>query len=224
MNKEPYGRPALFRTPVWITTRIDEDAKLKFSLLSYKTIKELSYANYIQSPNLFSIEDILVEHYVDSHGFDSFPNKYVIFMQLPLDEKQYLFGELLRLSSVSPEQRDALKEMLSITLNPKLQGDLWDCDGCKFKKLQAFRACLFIPEEDRQDFKMRLNQKVYTNCPISTLDTFCANQATEAYRLVEAGMLPEDGNVGNQTMWCITAAGIYKNLLQELEKDMMQSR
>lgn len=219
-----FGNPILFRTPFWVSLQSDPEAKLKFKPLSYKRIRETEYLNYSKAPNFLTVDELLIESLVDSYNFIGFPSNEAIITSLSTAEKNYLFSELSNMSIINQEQQKNLENIIAIALDPKMQDDNWDCDTCIHKKLQTHRACNFIPKEQHMPFKMRVRDTTFTNCPISLLDNFILAQAGEAYRLIEAGLLPEQGSIGDQTMWAVIASVTYKKLLNELEKEMLGSK
>ena len=224
MKKLKYGNPILFRTPYWLSLpeELDEDAKFKLKPLSYKTIREIEYNNYSQlSPH--NEDELLINSIVDTYGIHGFNDNATLVKQLPKNIKDYLINDLIQMSTVTNEQYRNLEDMISVLLDPKLQDENWDCDTCIHKKLQAHRACGFIDEAERLPFRIKINNSTYTTCPISTLDRFILNSAGEAYKLIENGILPENGSVGDQSLWAIQAASIYKGLINKLEKEMLDS-
>lgn len=123
------------------------------------------------------------------------------------------------------EQYNALSESLTIQLDERFQDDNWNCETCKKRKLDTQRACLFLPEEQRTaPFRLKLKGKDYLNCPLSTIDTKIVHQASIAYTLYRDGFLPEEGGIGNQTVWFVKAAQLYTRKIKEAESDRLNAR
>lgn len=218
-----FGNPILFRTPFWLDLPSDDTVKLQFKPLSFKDIREVEYSNYLGNLDFLTEDEIILRCLIDTFNVHGFPSNAVLVTQLSKDDKASLVNSLILMSTLTSQQQDNLESVLSVALSPRLQGDNWDCATCVHKKLQPHRACGYTDPSTHLEFKMKINNKVYTKCPISTLDKYITYLASEAYKLFDSGTLPEDGGVGNQTLWAVQAATIYKKLLNQLEAERLGS-
>lgn len=219
MKKSKFGNPIIFLAPIWVDHPEDTEVKFKLKPLTYKDIKLYEYYSYSNTFNDTTTEDILERSIIDTIGVNNFPNNKLLVKQLPNKIKEYLVSQLFDISTLTTKQTSNLEENISIVLDKKLQGDTWNCDNCKHRGLQTHRACPFIEKEKRQSFSMKIGSTKYTTCPIGQLDNYVLHLASESYRLMNLNILPENGNLGEQTVWFVTAGAMYKRLLDKYEKE-----
>jgi hypothetical protein len=207
-----FGAPLIFRTPFWVTLISDTDVRVKLRPLSYREVVSLQELSYITN-KLTTIKsydethDLLSNSIVQIDNATNFPDFNSFVKQLPVPDVVHLLTQLYNISTLTNTQSENLKDLFDIFFEPKLQDDNWDCDACIHKKLQGFRACAFIPEEQRvKDFTYKVNNKLYTQCPKSIMDQFVINQAYQGYQALKSGVLPEAGGTGDQTLWFVRAS------------------
>ena len=170
-----------------------------------------------------SYRSVINKSIVDTKNAIGFPSIDAFANQIPNDDVKYLYDRLIEVSIVSREQLDELEKMLDVQFNPQFSEDSWNCTICQKKKLDYSRGCGYLPENKRDPDPIlpRIAGKVVKQCPISTLDPYVTNQASMANNLMDAGLMPEDGGLGNQTEWFIRAALLYKRKIAEAERNAM---
>lgn len=226
--KLPYGFPILFRTPLWFTLPSDDDVRVKLRPAKYKDVVqhgEILYAvgRNIDTKYLESSDEAIADSIVTVDNAIGFTNYLDFIKQLPIEDKKYLLDKYQSISLVNSDQLANIKSMLEILYAKPLQDENWSCDACKHKKLQGFRACGFIPEKERsKDFIYKLKGKIYTECPKNKLEPFIMSQSQEAYRLFNAGILPENGGIGEQTMWFVEVAALVASQVREMELESIK--
>ena len=222
-----YGAPIIFRTPFWVELPSDPEVRLQLLPLSYRdyiTIQELQYliSKYPNIQSYDNTKELIAKSIITIDNATGFSNNLQFVEQLPGDDIEFLFKQLFNLSVITEEQVTNLNSLFDIFFDEKLQDDNWDCETCIHKKLQGFRACAFIPEEERDEnydtsFTYKVNNKLYTQCPKSIMDHFVINQACAGYAALKAGILPEVGGMGDQTTWFVRASSIMLSRFNQIE-------
>ena len=230
MNVEPftYGSACLFLTPVWIELPSDRDSAMLLKPLSYARLSAIQDLLYLkkQDDKFFKFDTyqtMLEDCVIDTRNLVGFPDFKTVLSQLPSRDLQYLYESLIEISTITTEQLDAIDSMLTIQFNSQFRDDSWNCVICQEKKLDYSRACGFLPEDKRDPAPHlpRVGSRRFTQCPISTIDGYVTKQASLAYGFMEAGVMPEDGGLGNQTEWFVKTAILYKRKIAEAERDAL---
>jgi len=236
MNKQlqnttelPGGAPLLFRTPFWVSLPSDSSVKLLLKPLTYKMLSSINEAMYITDKvkdlqTLNSIRTLITEVVENFRGAVGFPDVASLINQLPTEDIEYLYNSLIKISVLSDTQRLYIADMLSVQMHPYFSEDSWTCDVCRKKQLDYARGCGFLPKDKRDPAPMlpRINGRRFAVCPISTLDPFILTQAAMAHSFLEAGALPEDGGIGEQTDWFVKIAVLYKSKVAEAKNLAME--
>jgi hypothetical protein len=167
---------------------------------------------------------ILAEAVIDTRSAINFPNHTIVLKQLPPSDINFLYDKLTSISILTPEQQANINDMLEIQFNSQFREDSWDCKVCQKKKLDYNRACGYLPEDKRDPAPMlpRVNGKIFTQCPISTIDGYVTSQATKAHELFINGVLPETGGIAEQTDWFVKVALLYKRKIAEAESKAIE--
>ena len=224
-----YGAANLFRTPVWINLPSDTEVSILITPLTHKTISVSSELSYICQQSAFSITETyqtaIRDSIIDTKNAIGFPDLYKFVQQLTPRDIEYIYEKLLEISIITPEQLKKLGDMMSIQFSPQFRDDSWNCSVCQAKKLDYTRACGYLPKDKRDPAPMlpKINGVRFEQCPISLLDYYILQQASRAYGLLEVGLLPEAGGLGDQTEWFVRAALLYKRKMAEAERDAYEA-
>jgi len=227
-NPFKYGSATLYRTPVWVSLPSDSEVKLLLKPLPHKLLTEYSERSYIiHKSKDYTLTDTVHEAVaaaiVDTMNTFGFPSNTQLVNSLSLSDLHFLHDRVLELSVVTQDQMKAMRDMLDIQMHKDFSDDTWNCIVCKAKGLDYARACGFL-DKDKRDPKPLLPivaGKRYTECPIASLDTFVLNQMALAHNLMELGVLPEAGGLGNQSDWFVQAALIYKRKMVSMEQQAL---
>ena len=225
-----YGPANLYLNPIWVPLPSDSEVEILIRPLSHRDISSSQEIHYTTSQNgnytnPQTYRSLLIPNVMEARNIIGFPSVGDLIKQLPNDDITYLYERLLEVSVVSREQLDELGTMLDIQFNPQFSDDSWNCTICQEKKLDWARGCGYLPEgkRDPKPFLPRIGTRVFTQCPISTLDPYVTNQASMAHSIMESGLLPENGGVGNQTEWFVRSALLYKRKIAEAERNAMEA-
>ena len=229
-NGFKYGPANLFLTRAWVALPSSPDTSVLLQPLTHAEISNTQELHYINTQNkeLVNVQtprSILVSQIIESRGAINFPSTKAIVDQLPSSDVSYLYKKLMEISTVSREKLDEVAAMLDIQFNPVFQEDSWDCRICQEKKLDYTRGCGFLDEDkrDKNPALPRIGGKRITICPISTLDSYVISQASHAHGLFTAGILPEDGGIGQQTEWFVHIALLYKRKIAGAERNSLEA-
>ena len=231
MYAEPftYGSACLFLTPVWIELPSDSEAAVLLKPLSYANLSAIQDLIYLKRQNdkffkFDTYQTMLLNSIEDTRNLIGFPSVKLLLDQLPPKDLSYLYDRLIEISTISTAQLDAIDSMLTIQFSPQFRDDSWNCTICQEKKLDYNRACGFLPEDKRDPAPHlpSIGGRRFTQCPISTLDGYVTKQASLAYGFMEAGIMPEDGGLGNQNEWFVKVAILYKRKIAEAERDSLE--
>jgi len=234
MEKFPCGVPILFRTPVWVSLKTDTSVSILLQPLTYDTLVRSQESAYIASKDrsmngIVTSRQLLEQAIIDSINAINFTSIQSLVAHLSKEDVIYLYTKLIEISDVSQEQLRELEVMLDIQFNPRFHDENWDCSTCQRRGFDKTRACGFLPEEEREPgFFMKVNGKHFSMCPLSTLDNYALQQAHMAHQYLDAGVMPEEGGIGQQTSWFVKVALLYKRKLKQAEKvayeEMKQKR
>jgi len=130
-----------------------------------------------------------------------------------------LFEEIINKSVVSEEELQKLEDLFWLLNDKNLKSDTWNCKACKELGLQESRGCKFLKEEEREITQIYAAGKLWTYCPIYEVEINkeLLNNAFEAYRYFDKGILPENGSVYDQTLGFIEYSSKISSLIKELE-------
>ena len=226
-----YGPSNLFLTNIWVSLPSDPEVYILLTPLTHSKIHKIQELYYFKSNNpiIFdptTIQLLLSEHIIDTKNVMDFPDTYSLMSQLSISDIGFLYKELATISIVTTEQHEELSAMLDIQFNPVFQDESWDCKTCQERKLDYSRGCGFLAENarDLSPLLPRIKGIRYTQCPISSIDAFVANQASKAHTMLINSVLPESGGIGDQTDWFVKAALLFKRKVSEAEKAAYEER
>jgi len=224
-----YGFPILFREPVWVPLITDPETLVLIKPLPYSTIQSLQSNAYLTSKDDSYVTQRTTQEFlelaiIDTRDAIGFPTIASLIKQLPKEDATYLSNKLFEISTVNAEQSERLSQMLDIQFNDAFQDDSWNCTICQEKKLDYARGCGYLPEDkrDRAPSLPKVDGKRLTVCPISALDGYVLNQAGSAHQMLDKGILPEEGGMGNQTDFFVKATTLYKRKISEAERNAME--
>lgn len=223
-----FGPANLYLTEVWVELPSDSEAALLLKPLTHATLSKTQELAYLKQNNndYFkheTIQSILASSIIDTRNIIDFPSYTTLVEQLPKKDLEYLYERLMEISSITNTQLENIGDMLSIQFHPQFRDDSWNCQTCQEKKLDYSRGCGYLPETERDKSPRlpRINGKRYDTCPMSTLDGYVLRQASMAHSMLDAGILPEAGGIGDQTEWFVRSAFLYKRKIAEAERAMM---
>ena len=190
-------------------------------VLSHKELLNniFKYQRNGQETNMFRYH--IVYDSIVSFESEKLDKKDIIEL-LDKEDIENLYQQVMEKSILPPDFDEKLETNLKVVWSDKLQGDYWSCEVCKERGLQKARACGFIPEEDRDEFMMFIEDKVFKQCPISVIDTELVYKAVECYRMYDKGILPEDGGLYDQTMFFVEATKIVQQVVKEQEQKALE--
>lgn len=222
-QQNKYGVPLVFRTPITIPLKTDPTVLIDLIPMTYKQVQSIIDKDYISSCielslSTKSFRELLALHIVNTYNTIGFPSILDFTEQLSDEDTTYLVDVLYKISLLTPIQNNNLHNMLDLAFSKELQDENWACDACQHKRLQKYRACHMIPEEERsKEFSIKLNGKLYLECPKNSVDGFIIGKAYEAYTMYKGGILPELGGLGDQTMWFVEVSQMVANKTREME-------
>lgn len=126
---------------------------------------------------------------------------------LPYDLQQELIDIINKLFIPNKEFYASLNLSLELAVNSKYTGESWDCTNCQARGLHKQRNCYLIPKYDHEDFiSYQVLDEIHTECPIYRKDSKLLDAAFHARNYSESGFLPEEGSLGNQTVFFVVAS------------------
>lgn len=133
--------------------------------------------------------------------------------------------EIIGKSSLPQSTLNHISDNLDIYLADQLSSDSWKCDTCIKKRLQSRRNCGLIGEQDKdKSFRILVNQKVFTHCPIFELDTNAIGIAIEAYNIYKSSFLPDTGGWFDQTQTFCYLSVLTNNKFEEKKQRDMEKQ
>jgi len=229
--KEPfkYGSCLLSLTPIWVALPSDSEISISIKPLTHSIISSMQEVNYLlEHNNSFfnpkTFRTIVSDAIVSTNNILNFPDIKTVGSQLHKEDITFLYKCLIDISVVTGKQLDALNTIIDIQFNEQFSDESWDCTICQERKLDYSRACGFLPKNKRDPspFLPKVNGKRFSECPVSTIDTYAISQASMAYSFLNSGILPEAGGVGNQTEWFVRASILYKRKYDEATKAALE--
>lgn len=215
---------------MWVSLPSDHEVKVQIKPYSHAMLTASQDIAYIQQShnefiNLRTYQTYVKDAILDTLNAIGFPTLGTFVDQLSPKDVRYLYTKIMEISSISRTQLEALETMLDIQFNKQFSEDSWNCTICREKKLDYARGCGYLPKDKRdpKPFLPRVGNKIFTECPISTMEPYAMNQASMAYKLLDAGVLPEDGGIGAQTEWFVKASLLYKRKIAEAERDSIEA-
>ncbi len=220
-----YGPANIYRNPIWVALASDPEVLVQLQPLSHSTITSYNDLAYLQGhlpvpKNTYTTRTIVANATIAIKNAIGFPKASDLIAQLSPIDIIHLYNALMGMSITTQEQYDKLSAMLDVQFNPNFSEESWDCEICRKKGLDYTRACGYLPEDKRDPNPIlpKTGAIIYTVCPISTMDYHVIGQASMAYTLLDAGILPEGQGLGNQTEWFVKAALLYKRKAVAAEK------
>ena len=220
----------IFRSPFWATLPSDNESQVELVPMTYRSYHSLqeSAQTVHKNPQLKiynTQKQFLVKHILDTNNIDGFPDIATLVNYLPRADIDYLYTQLIEISQPTQKHMEELSLWLDIQFDPIFSDENWDCSVCQEKGFDVQRACGFLPEAQRiVRFKMKISGRTYTICPKSTIEPFEVTQAATAHKFYDSGNLPEDGSIGNQTIWFVRYAQAYQAALNTAEHKRMAAR
>lgn len=219
-----FGYPSLFRHPIWITLESDKDVKFLIKPLSYADVYGSTEAYYLSSsqhiPQPISPFHLLESSILDFKGIAGTSSVHEALSMLSLKDKMFLDTKLKKLSTLSPEQLQNIDNLIYILLEPQLQDQSYDCKKCQsIPGMQQSRNCPLLDTKVKNKFKIKINNTIFTSCPIPELDVYISNQIVSANNFISMNTLPLEGGIGNQSVWFVEAAQRYKIVSNSINRD-----
>jgi hypothetical protein len=141
---------------------------------------------------------------------------------LPSSLLSNIANEIIKTSTLSPEDMDKIETSLSVFFSEQLSSDTWKCDICKQKRLDNTRNCGFKQDAPHNpDFKIMVNKTIYTHCPIFDVDNNIISSGIEAYNVLKGRFLPDSGGWADQTQAFTILSVIVNNKIEERNKIQM---
>lgn len=126
--------------------------------------------------------------------------------------------QILDKSIITDEEAEKLVLNVNISMDNTFKTDSWNCENCRYKKLDRIRNCGYLGEkEKRDDFRVNVGKQVYTYCPIYDIDAQLLDSAIECYMMYDKNILPDSGGLYDQTRFFVIASRIFTNKVREEE-------
>ena len=217
-----YGNPTLVRQPLWVSLASDKDVKFLIKPLSYAQVYGLNEYYYLKDKldNLsnFKPYDTLEQSIIEVKGTIGFNSIEQVLVALSQEDKNFLEYTLYSISSLTNEQLSNIDELINLITEPKLQEPTYNCEKCKsIPGMQQARNCPLIEINNPAKFKLKISNKVYTKCPMSSIDNFVANQIIQSHNFLALNSLPLSGGIEEQSVWFVIVAQKYKSRINELK-------
>jgi hypothetical protein len=130
---------------------------------------------------------------------------------------------IIKVSSLSQKDYQSLITTSDLYFSDVLSSENWNCEVCKRKRLQSSRNCGFLGEQDKSpDFKLIINNNLYTHCPVYDMDFNILSVGIEAYNIFKAGFLPDPGGWFDQTQTFCTFSVLINNSIETKKKNQME--
>jgi hypothetical protein len=130
--------------------------------------------------------------------------------------------EIINKSAITQEEYEKLELSIEIHLDSKFKEKTWNCEYCKKRGLDRQRNCGYRGEFDKnKDFKILVNGKLFTSCPIYYTDKEILADAILCFNIFDNNQLPDDGGFFDQTkFFCLSVFKIKEKLNKEQEKEL----
>ncbi len=208
-----------FMEPIWYTIESDKDSLAPTRFL----LKPLPYRMYALLVNRQPLESnleyrdftsqILNSSIVGYENIEGTSSNWI--STLPQQLQQELLAVIMRLFIPTGPFMESLAVTVEMSINPKFQGDSWDCTKCQERKIHFQKNCPYLPEEDHDpDFYVQVLGVQHAKCPRFLVDNALAQASFEAHSINSGGSLPEAGGLGDQTVFYSIASQKMHNSIE----------
>jgi Iap family predicted aminopeptidase len=130
---------------------------------------------------------------------------------------------IIKVSSISQKDYQSIMTTSDLYFSDILSTENWKCEVCKRKRLQGSRNCGFLGEQDKSpDFKLVVNNNLYTHCPVYDMDLNILSIGIEAYNIFKAGFLPDTGGWFDQTQTFCIFSVLINNSIENRKRNQME--
>ena len=222
-----YGHPTLLRHPLWIALESDKEVKFLLKPLTYSKVYGMNEYFYSKDKLTNIVPyvpfDVLLDAIEDYRGVIGFSSKEEVLKALSTEDKAYLELMLYSISSLTTEQLNNIDSIIDLMLSATLQESSYDCTKCKtIPGMQQARNCPLLEVKSEARFKLRVGDTTYTECPVSSLDTYIVNQIIQAHNFISINALPLSGGISEQSAWFVLVVQRYKAKLNALRASNQQ--
>jgi hypothetical protein len=190
---------------------------------SYRLYQQIGDSEEIAGVISESIDSLLLENCIkDSTNTEGLTS----YSQLPLSVQQDILKTLLSLFYPTKEFIRELTFNLDIQLDSRYSNESWNCKICQAKGLDKQRNCPYLDKNEYHDdtFTLEVGNEIYTMCPMDKKDYKLMSVSFEAHRMLDKGIMPENGSYGDQPLlFCILAKAV-KDKIDEYEHKQLKEQ
>ena len=183
-------------------TKLDGD-DVEFRALSYKELDNIK-SKYIKKTHT-SIIDIVKLALINLEDFYT----------LTYNDILGIHSNIIKVSSVTQEDIEDIKEAVTITLDDTFKDDTFSsCKLCQERKLDKQRNCPLLHDSEHDPMVFYIvDSKKLTVCPMDTVNSEKVNDAFRCYNMAESGFLPLAGGMYDQTMFFVEVSVLIKGII-----------
>jgi len=157
----------------------------------------------------------------------NYPNQYTVnIVKTALKDKsdfQYLTGEdidilsrnIIENSTLTNSDMEVIELGLDVVFADAFADESFsDCSICQERGLDKQRNCPLLSKDthDKGVFYI-VGKKRIVECPMDKANSTLVRDALKTYNMLDAGVLPEQGGVADQTMFFYQVAQMVKNYI-----------
>jgi hypothetical protein len=196
------------------------EVSVVFSTLSLRDINTVNTIYNENKPNeyIYRVCELAIK------SIETVENNKLEFSSLPITIMKEIADHIIKTSSISSEQYERMSTTADLYFSDVLSSDNWKCEVCKQKRLQGSRNCGFLGEQEKsKDFKLVINNNLYTHCPVFDMDLSILSIGIEAYNIFKAGFLPDDGGWFDQTHTFCIFSMLINNSIENRKRLQMEA-
>jgi len=214
-------RQTLIYTP---PTELQElnPARFYITPLTYKTYSMLYLQGLPEDITMPLFPEVILEECVKgSENINPQPTNW--FEELPLDVRNNLIEKIQSISIPDKNFYDTLSISVELAINPRFNDESWRCANCQKRKLDLSRNCPFIDTKEHDPvFSLSVAGDTYNVCPMNLQDKQLLRAAFEAKGFRETNCLPEDGGIGNQSVFYVVVSEFVHKAIEH-EKNRQEA-
>ena len=212
MQQSRQSKSLYFYTPKQFEDNVE--VLVTFSALSHGQLLALENLIDENKPGEFTYQSCIlaIKTVVNNSG------EPVPFSSLSPNTLLDVSNRILEMSSVPQDKLNILQKAINIKFNSQFQSETWDCVVCKSKRLDKVRNCGYRSEQDKDpNFRIHVDNQVYTSCPIYGVDTDILADAVDSYIMYDQKLLPDAGGLFDQTRFFVIASTLVTQKLRDEE-------
>jgi len=128
-----------------------------------------------------------------------------------------LYTRIMDYSSLTNEDIDTVTTAVMISLEESFTDDTFkSCKLCQERHLDDKRNCPYLPTDTHDSAVFYIvNGTKLNKCPMDKVNSQLSSDAFRCYSLFEAGLMPSEGGVYDQTTFFVEMSLLVKGLINE---------